>query len=412
MIGIQRLLLMEEVMELPTNIVNIFEKSLVKKKDCLYIKESFKISDWMPSTISNTDFSFQSYYKRLPYFSLKLNKLCGNNDCLDPEHMLETTKTELFPEPIRNLHEALQYYEENGYPFTKWNSPFLETKLNQILSKNLIPLNDYSLGLNNTGVSLANAFHPQMEFVSSSLYMSPMTAFEDRKIRNNLIEKVYSDTGYVSDNNLRRALFNKSKVKKVSNFNPLTAKYIYDLLKPKLVLDFSMGWGGRMLGAIASGVDYIGVDPSTFAINGNTFLLREIQKMIHTPNVTLIKNAAEDVLGKNTFSPDLIFTSPPYHNLEHYSPEPTQSYLRYPEKDEWFEGFLKKVIERSYIDLVEDGYFVINVGNSMTSRTLQYAIKAGFVLKNSLILSLVSRSFLKHLNTNKEEIILFFKKEK
>ena len=41
---------------------------------------------------------------------------------------------------------------------------------------------------------------------------------------------------------------------------------------------------------------------------------------------------------------DTIFTSPPYFNVEKYSDEDTQSYVRYKNIDSWNEDFLHKAI--------------------------------------------------------------------
>jgi tRNA1(Val) A37 N6-methylase TrmN6 len=60
---------------------------------------------------------------------------------------------------------------------------------------------------------------------------------------------------------------------------------------------------------------------------------------------------------------DLIFSSPPYFNTEKYCNEETQSFKRYPTKLEWKNGFLKKLIEKSYQFLKTDSYFVINIAN-------------------------------------------------
>ena len=47
----------------------------------------------------------------------------------------------------------------------------------------------------------------------------------------------------------------------INQFRPTEAKRVYYTLKPKLgILDFSAGWGGRCLAAMAYGVPYIGVD--------------------------------------------------------------------------------------------------------------------------------------------------------
>ena len=40
---------------------------------------------------------------------------------------------------------------------------------------------------------------------------------------------------------------------------------------------------------------------------------------------------------------DTIFTSPPYFNVEKYSDEDTQSYVRYKNIDSWNKNFLHKL---------------------------------------------------------------------
>ena len=39
---------------------------------------------------------------------------------------------------------------------------------------------------------------------------------------------------------------------------------------------------------------------------------------------------------------DLVFTSPPYFNREEYSTHPEQSYIKYPNYQDWLDGFLDK----------------------------------------------------------------------
>ena len=43
-------------------------------------------------------------------------------------------------------------------------------------------------------------------------------------------------------------------------FKSSTAKYIYKKYNATSVLDPTMGWGGRLLGAMALGIDYYGID--------------------------------------------------------------------------------------------------------------------------------------------------------
>ena len=58
---------------------------------------------------------------------------------------------------------------------------------------------------------------------------------------------------------------------------------------------------------------------------------------------------------------DIIFSSPPFFNLEIYSDEPTQSSNRYKEYEVWRSCFLKVVIAQARRILRRKGLFIINV---------------------------------------------------
>mgnify|MGYP003326451474 CR=1 FL=1 len=70
---------------------------------------------------------------------------------------------------------------------------------------------------------------------------------------------------------MRSMLRRYSGTQMVSNFRPTAAAALYDIFVDKnsplegteagTVWDPSMGYGGRLLGAIAAGVNYIGTDP-------------------------------------------------------------------------------------------------------------------------------------------------------
>lgn len=72
--------------------------------------------------------------------------------------------------------------------------------------------------------------------------------------------------------NIRRALDLVSGGT-IANFKPMNARAVYDYICPAFmgnVLDFSSGYGGRMLGALTSNLryHYTGIDPNTKTYNG------------------------------------------------------------------------------------------------------------------------------------------------
>jgi len=152
----------------------------------------------------------------------------------------------------------------------------------------------------------------------------------------------------------------------LSNFAPIVAKTIYEKYCPienAKILDWSAGFGGRLIGAMSSkfNYDYVGVDPSTKAVEG-------LNKLIDFLNVRnrakIIQKPFEDCdsdLENNYF--DFSFTSPPYFNKELYSEEETQSYVRYPEIEKWRVGFLLASFKILMKKLKEGAFSLINIVN-------------------------------------------------
>jgi DNA modification methylase len=87
-------------------------------------------------------------------------------------------------------------------------------------------------------------------------------------------------------------------------------------------------------------------------------------------------------------SADLVFSSPPYHDWERYSDEPTQSYRRYATYEAWVSGFLEPVIAHSRRVLRPRGHLVLNVSagarKPTSSTVVGIAAGIGFRLQKCL----------------------------
>jgi len=142
----------------------------------------------------------------------------------------------------------------------------------------------------------------------------------------------------------------------INQFRPIIAKWIYSLLKPKGILDFSSGWGGRLLSAMSMGIPYIGIDV-------NDKLESTYRKMIETlepdANVILEFKAAEKV-DYSKYKYDLVFTSPPYFMIERYEKMP-----KYKSKQDFLDTFFIPVIESVWKYLLPDGNMVLNIPKEM-----------------------------------------------
>lgn len=199
---------------------------------------------------------------------------------------------------------------------------------------------------------------------------SPFDYFKNNyvSIADKTIEKYNKITPYT----LRETIY--ANTKECSNFRSNNIINTINFLYPNhdknfSVLDPSAGWGDRLIGSMSMDIYYTGVDP-------NEKLHPYYQQMIGTlcPNsknkYKMILSPFEKLdLGNNMY--DLVFTSPPYFDLEIYSDSDLQS-VNYNTKKEldWFNYFFKQYLSNAWNHLKKDCYMVININQK--NRNEQY----------------------------------------
>ena len=147
----------------------------------------------------------------------------------------------------------------------------------------------------------------------------------------------------------------------VTIFRPLVAMGIYCKYKPKCVLDFTMGWGGRLIGACAVDVPkYIGIDLNTSLETPYKKMIEMIQPMTETKITVLFKDALKVDYSKYDY--DMVFTSPPYYNLEIYKGTTKQT------KDDWDNNFYEPVFTKTWQHLQRGGHYCLNVPKEVYER--------------------------------------------
>jgi hypothetical protein len=143
----------------------------------------------------------------------------------------------------------------------------------------------------------------------------------------------------------------------INQFRPTEAKRIYCKLQPKIgILDFSAGWGGRCLGAMAYGVPYVGIDANE---KMKTSYTNMIEALDPNANVKLYFQPSETV-DFSKFKYDLIFTSPPYFMIEEYEKMP-----QYGSKEGFLEKFFRPVVASAWKHLKSPGYMALNMPKEM-----------------------------------------------
>ncbi len=226
----------------------------------------------------------------------------------------------------------------------------------------------------NTGNDASNYFQQANRWsVDGTVSPGPSRTWSSKEFMTSLMGALYTlKVDQVGRNELKVCLSLRKYI--CAQFKPNAAKVLYDYLGVKNVLDISAGWGDRLCGFMASEKAelYVGIDPrvenhpiynkqADFYKNNNGFF--ETQKEAH-----FIISPAEDAdlsAYKDTF--DIVFSSPPYFNVERYSYDDTQSWVRYKTIDEWNKDFLHKTILNVWPTIRKGGYIAINIADVYAS---------------------------------------------
>lgn len=262
----------------------------------------------------------------------------------------------------------------------------------------------------------------------------PSDAIMDDGLLDRIFEYIDSKpTFYTGDDiqNLKSFFRNAGKWScKVAAFSPNTARKIYETFCPKEnanILDYSCGFGGRMLGAVSPkyNYNYFGIDP-------NTKLFKSLNKFGEFININRKFNYKLYCQGSENEIPELIdqmdfaFSSPPYFDLETYNQEETQSIVKFPKYDQWLKKYVEPTIKNIHKYLKKECLFAINIKNfthkkgfNLLDDWKSIALNNGFELIGTYDMShqsvkLALKNFqkengIKEHNGEKEPLVLFKK---
>ena len=319
---------------------------------------------------------------------------------------------------------VFNYYRKKGFPYYPTNEVFKKKeyrKLTNYTESTLLKNKMFQQTMH--GLGLAWSYFPHSWEVKCNDLKTPFEVFHNDDDFKKVINKriLYGDN--ISDSGIRKTLRVYTGTQAVSNFKPTTAKTLYNLFAENgVVYDMSCGFGGRLLGFLSSSAKtYIGVEPATKTYNGLLHLKQDYNDFLQEQTISLFDQEKKDIQiyqsGSESFklpkkSVDFCFTSPPYFNCEKYSNEETQSYLKFPTKELWLNGFLRQTFENCHCALKDNKYMAINIANvssfpNLETETINLANKCGFILMETYyyLLSSLSKK-----NKFKKEPIFVFKK--
>ncbi len=229
--------------------------------------------------------------------------------------------------------------------------------------------------------------------------MTPMEVFrDDDKLWEVLEERaLYGSVRSLTDSEVRKGLKSATGAQGVSGFRPSAAWAIYDLYCPDnaTVYDPSAGWGGRMVGALACKKirKYIACEPATKTFVGLKRMKADLNRLVPQRGLQVEIHR----VGSEDFTPapgtvDCAVWSPPYFEgdgvVEEYSTEKTQSHVRFPQLDQWLEGFIGQTVRNCYVAFKPGGILTLNVSDAIAESVTDQAVKNGFVLFEKLQLRL------------------------
>jgi hypothetical protein len=231
----------------------------------------------------------------------------------------------------------------------------------------------YYIDLSNVGNKASDYFHQIERWKCDATgYPSPQKTWENERFRLTLFKALFSlKVKEINPTVLRNLISLRKYI--AAQFRPSVAKTIYEVYKPNTVLDFSMGWGDRLLAAHASHYvkRYVGIDPNInlFAgYNKQISTYDSIWGKIKEFELHCGRAEDENIILNDQF--DMIFTSPPYFDKEKYDQSDQQSYKMYHSFDSWMKDFLFKSIELRSKNLKSGGLLIINISDIYTRKKL------------------------------------------
>jgi len=210
---------------------------------------------------------------------------------------------------------------------------------------------------------------------------------------------------------LRRAVYMASGMHNPSFYRPHLAKQII-FSTNKLngtLFDPCAGWGGRMLGTVAAGWNYVGCEPNTTTYN---HLLEIVEFLGISDYVTLHNIPYEDLDLSTVGEVDIILTSPPYFNLESYTSDKNQSYLKFADYDTWLNDWFLDMVSKNISILAEDGLSCYNIMDGLceniVEKTTQQHQALGLVLVDQLGIDSPFKNYKKKLT--KQDLTYIFQR--
>lgn len=248
-----------------------------------------------------------------------------------------------FIEPSQ-LEQVVLQLRANGFPWEELKARTEKDVLARVVRARVICEGDTITYVHPVGQRTCQGAHPARFHASSSGSLSIVDGFNDDQVLRRAVAYQLKRGDPVTPYRIVRAL--SALLRGPLNFPPALARWLVDLYVPEqgTVLDPCSGFGGRLLGAVASTkhAKYIGADIEPAAVTGNCALARQLGV---GDRVVQLQGAVEDLVYPPA---DLVLTSPPYYNRERYGAAAELALAKYPSCATWIAGFLGTLLRKAF----------------------------------------------------------------
>jgi len=264
----------------------------------------------------------------------------------------------LSPDPVKSAMEDTLFrrYWGKPFPYMSLSAKRAEYLASSFKRSSIIRDEGGVLAHSSAGMILCEGFFPNMYSASRKGHASPVDLWRDESFMRGYVRNRLEHADRVGEASMRRGF--KAMRLCVSNFKPSVARFVfYRYGANGRVLDYSGGYGSRMLGAMSLGMDYVCVEPcSETASNLERF--GSFLRPVVGGRFDVVKSGSEG-FGPKPGAFSVAFSSPPYFDYERYSDESTQSVAKFPDYRRWIEGYWDPTVRNCIGSLAPGGVFSV-----------------------------------------------------
>jgi tRNA G10 N-methylase Trm11 len=204
--------------------------------------------------------------------------------------------------------------------------------------------------IGNKGINFFK-FVEEIEFYKTKKYIQTLLTYCDNnnRYKDSLIKKYYYCYGLC---------FGRINAFKITN-----ALQIYNTYQPTAaIMDPFCGFGGRLVAALMQNINYIGIDLNKDLESGYNKLLNDFREKTSSKVELLFQDS--NSVDYSNYKYDMVFTSPPYENIEIYKHMERKSI------QEWTK-FYKEVFQKLWDNMQPMGTYIININESIYIKILE-----------------------------------------